>query len=170
MADHQSPYCHQCGGETVQAEVEGRSRPKCVDCGSITYYDPKLAVAVIISRDGEILLGKRGPGTREAGKWSFPAGFVERGERVEVAAAREAREEVNLAVEVGEILLIVSYEGEAVVLAVYLVASFSGVAAAGDDLIDVGWFSPDRLPDLAFPHDQAIIDAWVSAAGSERQA
>ncbi len=167
MEDRQSIYCQQCGGATVPADVDGRLRPRCVDCASITYFDPKLAVAVIVSRDGEILLGKRGPGTREAGRWSFPAGFVERGERVEVAAAREAREEVNLEVEVGEILLLVSYEGEAVVLAVYLAASFEGVPAAGDDLVDVGWFSPDGLPDLAFPHDQEIIDSWVRSTEIE---
>ena len=86
-------YCSSCGSLTAEQTVEGRFRPVCTVCGRVSYLDPKLAVAVLIVRAGRILLGKRGPGTRESGKWSYPAGFVERGERVEQAAAREAHAE-----------------------------------------------------------------------------
>ena len=95
-------YCAACGSPTEERTVEGCLRPVCTACGQVVYLDPKLAVAVLIARDGRLLLGKRGPGTREPGKWSFPAGFVERGERVERAAAREAREETGLDVVIGE--------------------------------------------------------------------
>jgi hypothetical protein len=47
-----------------------------------------------------------------------------------------------------------------VVLAVYLATSAAGTAEARDDLVDVGWFAPDALPDLAFPHDERIVAAW----------
>src|SRR5436189_1795028 len=112
--------------------VEGTSRPVCTVCGAVTYLDPKLAVAVVIERDGKLLFGKRGAHTREPGKWSFPAGFVERGERVEDAAAREAREEIGLEVTVGDLLGLYSSTGETVVLAVYVATAADGEAIAAD--------------------------------------
>jgi 8-oxo-dGTP diphosphatase len=153
-------YCQLCGSPTEERLVEDRTRPVCVDCGAVTYLDPKLAVAVVIERDGKLLFGRRGPGTRAPGKWSFPAGFVERGERVEDAAVREVREEVALDVELGPLLGLYSATGETVVLAVYLAAATSGTATARDDLVEIGWFAPEALPDLAFPHDERIVDAW----------
>jgi len=138
-------------------------RPVCGACGLVAYLDPKLAVAVLIARDGRVLLGKRGPGTREPGKWSFPAGFVERGERVEHAAAREAREETGLDVVIGELVGLYSSDGEPVVLAVYAVGAVTGEPVAGDDLTEVGWFPATALPELAFPRDRRIMAAWLAS-------
>ncbi len=156
-------YCAACGSPTEERLVEGSIRPVCTACGQVVYLDPKLAVAVLIARDGRILLGKRGPGAREPGKWSFPAGFVERGERVERAAAREAREETGLDVVVGDLVGLYSSDGETVVLAVYEATSAVGEPRAGDDLTEVGWFATSELPELAFPRDRRIMDAWLSA-------
>jgi mutator protein MutT len=124
------------------------------------YFDPKLAVAVVIERDGRLLFGRRGPGTRAPGLWSFPAGFVERGEQVEDAAVREVREEVGLEVTLGRLLGLYSATGETVVLVVYLAETAVGTAVASDDLVDVGWFAPSDLPELAFPHDERIVAVW----------
>lgn len=158
-------FCQQCGGKTEEREHDGRPRPVCTVCGAVTFLDPKLAAAVVIERDGRLLFGRRGPGTRAPGLWSFPAGFVERGERVEDAAIREAREEVGLAVVLGPLLGLFSATGETVVLAVYA-ASAAGEPVAGDDLTEVGWFSPDALPELAFPHDEQIVALWRKLRGS----
>jgi ADP-ribose pyrophosphatase YjhB (NUDIX family) len=114
----------------------------------------------VVERDGRILLGRRGPGTREPGKWSFPAGFVERGEAVEAAAVREVREEVGLAITLGPLLGLVSAAGEVVVLAVFAALAAEGEEVAGDDLTEVGWFAPDALPELAFPHDARVLADW----------
>ena len=158
-------YCQRCGAPTKERAIEGHRRPVCVACGAVTYLDPKLAVAVVIERDGRFLLGRRGEGTREAGKWSFPAGFVDRGEVVEVAAVREAREEVGLEVALGPLLGLFSREGESVVLAVYA-AHAEGEAVAGDDLVELGWFTADGFPPLAFPHDRQILTAWHEWRGA----
>ena len=155
-------YCQQCGQLTEEREIDGRQRPVCTACGAVTYFDPKLAVAVVVERRGKLLFGRRAPGARAAGKWSFPAGYVERGERVEDAAIREAQEEVGLVVELGPLLGLFSATGETVVLAVYAAASACGEPVASDDLDAVGWFPPEALPDLAFPHDERIVDAWCA--------
>src|ERR671911_1159364 len=161
-------YCAACGSLTEERPVEGSIRPVCTGCGQVVYLDPKLAVAVLIARDGRILLGKRGPGAREPGKWSFPAGFVERGERVERAAAREAREETGLDVVVGDLVGLFSSDGEMVVLAVYEAIAV-GEPRAGDDLTEVGWFGTSELPELAFPRDERIMDAWLAARETTRR-
>lgn len=153
-------FCQRCGGDTDEREVDGRARPVCFDCGAVTYLDPKLAVAVLIERGGKVLLGKRGPGAREPGKWAFPAGFVERGEPVEAAAVREVREEVGLEIELGPLLALISSAGETVVVAVYAAARAEGEAVAADDLEAVGWFAPGSLPELAFAHDARMLEAW----------
>ena len=153
-------HCQRCGHPTVEREIDGRPRPVCDACGAVTYLDPKLAAAVVIVRNGLFLLGRRGPGAREAGRWSFPAGFVERGERVEDAAVREVREEVGLDVELGPLLGLYSRPGDPVVLAVYTALTAHGDPVAADDLDAVACFPPDDLPDLAFPHDTQILADW----------
>ncbi|MCC6945380.1 MAG: NUDIX hydrolase [Thermomicrobiales bacterium] len=156
-------YCQQCGGETEQQERDGRLRPVCTRCGRVTWFDPRLAVAVVIERHNSVLLGKRGPGVRAPGLWGLPAGFVERGEVVEAAAVREVREETGLDVAVGAIQDVVSYEGESVVLLVFAATEVAGEPAPGDDLVEIGWFSLDALPQLAFVHDRSIIEAHLGA-------
>src|SRR5215210_1334910 len=116
LGRHYLVYCQQCGSPTEERLVEDRMRPVCVSCRAVTYLDPKLAVAVVIEREGKLLFGRRGPGTRAPGKWSFPAGFVERGERIEDAAVREVREEVGLEITLGPLLGLYSATGETVVL------------------------------------------------------
>ncbi len=145
-------------------EHDGRNRPVCTACGHITFLDPKLAVAALIVRDGQILLGKRGPGTRSPGRWSFPAGFVERGEQVEAATAREVREETGLEIEPGELLGLFSEAGETVVLAVYeaTIKTPGAVPVAADDLVELEWFPLDALPELAFERDYRIIERHLA--------
>lgn len=144
---------------------EGRDRPVCSACGHITFLDPKLAVAAVIVHDGSILLGKRGPGTRSPGKWSFPAGFVERGEQVEAATAREVLEETGLRISPGRLVGLFSEQGETVVLAVYEAELEDPEASpvAADDLEELGWFQLDALPALAFERDYRIIERFLSA-------
>ena len=159
-------YCQRCGGTTEMQERDGQMRPVCQSCGAITYLDPKLAVAVIIEQDERILLGKRADWTRSPGKWSFPAGFVDRGEVVEQAAIREVREEVGLAIEVGPVLGVLSEAGDPVVLVVYPAVSATGIPVASDDLTEVAWFAPDSLPELAFDHDLQIVRLWQDWRGA----
>jgi 8-oxo-dGTP diphosphatase len=56
---------------------------------------PKVGVAVIIIKDGKVLLGKR-IGSHGDGTWNFPGGHLEYGENWEDCAMREIGEETGL--------------------------------------------------------------------------
>ncbi|HZR97958.1 MAG TPA: NUDIX hydrolase [Chloroflexota bacterium] len=152
-------YCPHCATPLATREMEGYPRPVCPACGWTYYEDPKVAVAVLVGRDGKLLLNRRAiqPGL---GKWSFPSGYVNRGEVLEEAAAREVQEETGLDVQIQRLFGVYSERGNAVVLIVYTAESASGDAVAGEEVSEIGWFAPDELPPLAFPHDHAIIARW----------
>lgn len=153
-------FCSVCGGETVNEQHDGALRPVCRDCGQAVYLDPKLAATVVIEHNERLLLGLRGAHTREPGKWSFPGGFVDRGEVVEAAAIREVFEETGLRVALSPILDLLSHDGDSTVLAVYAATSITGTPLAGDDLDELQWFDIDALPDFAFAHDTTIVTTW----------
>lgn len=58
---------------------------------------PKVGVAVIISKNGKFLLGKR-RGSHGEGSWCFPGGHLEFNESWEDCAKRETLEETNLSI------------------------------------------------------------------------
>lgn len=161
-------YCSRCGHELGEREVGGRVRPACPVCGLVVYEDPKLAVAVLIEQDGRLLLGRRGPNAAAAGRWSFPAGFVDRGERVEDAAVREAREETGLGVRLDRLIGLYSAAGDPVVLAVYAATAFAGAPAPADDLVELAFFPLEDLPEPAFAHDRQIVADWLIWRGNRR--
>ena len=81
--------------------------------GAPVYLDPKLAAAVIIADERGILLQQRAMEPRR-GLWTFPSGYVDRGEQVERAAEREVREELGLSVRLTHLLGIYSEPGNPV--------------------------------------------------------
>ena len=58
----------------------------------------ELSASVVLWREGEILVMKRGAGAFSGGGWFFPGGHVEAGERPTEACARELFEETGIAI------------------------------------------------------------------------
>jgi 8-oxo-dGTP diphosphatase len=56
----------------------------------------RLATLAFVSHGDDVLLLRRPPGKRFAGRWNGPGGHVEPGEDVKAAARRELREESGL--------------------------------------------------------------------------
>jgi 8-oxo-dGTP diphosphatase len=157
-------YCATCGAGLTERHVHGRVRPFCAACGRPVFLDPKLAVAVLVTIGGRLLLQRRAI-EPALGRWTFPSGFVDRGEVVEAAAAREVREEVNLAVRIDWLVGLYSRAGEPVVLAAYAATALADAFAPGDEVDDVQLFDLDALPPLAFPHDARIIADFRAGGG-----
>jgi ADP-ribose pyrophosphatase YjhB (NUDIX family) len=161
-------HCLQCGTALVARFQEDRERPTCPACGYIFYLDPKVAVAVVLGDERGVLLGKRkiDPGS---GRWSFPAGYVNRGEVLEEAAVREVQEELSVQVELLGLVGVYSTRGDPVVLVVYAGSILDGEPTAdGHEVSEVRRFALDGLPELAFPHDRQVLADWkrVGKAGS----
>jgi ADP-ribose pyrophosphatase YjhB (NUDIX family) len=96
------------------------------------------------------------------GKWSFPSGYVNRGEKLERAVEREVLEECGLQVAVDRLVGLYSEAGNAIILAVYEAKVTGGELAPSDDeTLDVQVFSVDHLPELAFAHDRGIVSDWL---------
>jgi 8-oxo-dGTP diphosphatase len=157
-------FCFECGTQLVARHQEDRDRPTCPNCGLIHYRDPKVAVAVVLGDEHGVLLGKRGidPG---AGLWSFPAGYVNRGEVLEVAAVREVQEELGLPIHLTGLVGVYSDPGNPVVLVVYAGEIEGGEPTPdGHEVKEVRRFALDALPDgLAFPHDRRVLADWKRA-------
>lgn len=161
LAEPADGYCFRCGTALVARLQEDRSRPTCPACGFIVYLDPKVAVAVLVGDGDSVLLGRRAidPGS---GLWSFPAGYVNRGEVLEDAAIREVFEELGIVVRLTGLVGVYSESGEPVVLVVYSGEVVSGEPKAdGHEVTEVHNFRLDALPpDLAFPHDRQVLLDW----------
>lgn len=147
-------------------EVADSQRPVCPACGRVVYDDPKVAAICIVERDLKVLMVKRGnqPGI---GLWSMPGGYVDRGEVVEEAATREVLEETGLAVEVERLIGLFSKRAHPVIVAAFAAREVGGTLKAGPEALDVGFFSLDDLPPLAFAGDLSILDGWKCRRHSE---
>ena len=152
-------YCPSCASALEEKEAAGRQRPVCPNCGRVVFYDPKVTAICIVERGEQVLMVKRGnqPGY---GLWGMPGGFVDRGEVVEEAAAREVLEETGLEVEIDRLVGLFSEAGHPVMVATFAARELGGDLKAGDEALDVGFFSPADLPPLAFPRDVQILARW----------
>jgi ADP-ribose pyrophosphatase YjhB (NUDIX family) len=154
-------FCPRCGERMKPAEVDGRSRPRCAACGFVHFANPGVGAAVVL-RDGagRILLVRRGPGATRSGLWCVPAGYVDAGEDVRDAAARELREETGLVAEVGEVLQVASnrHDPAKPTVGIWFAGTITGGdLAPGDDADEAGWFPIDDPPPLAFPTDAELL-------------
>ena len=155
-------FCPRCSGR-LQVRVLKGGEPErliCCECSFVFYQGPKLVAAAIFELDGGIVLTQRAidPG---CGKWTFPGGFVERGERAEAAAEREALEESGVEIEATDIVGLYTYEDQIPAIAVFAARAIGGKLAPLDETMAVRSFRRDDLPwsDMAFPStEQALKD------------
>jgi len=121
--------------------------------------NPFCTVDAIIEVEGGIILIKR---KNPPLGWAIPGGFVDYGESLEDAVAREAKEEIGLDIElVRQFHTYSDPERDPrhhTITTVYI-ARASGKPVAGDDAKEARIFTKDTLPqDLAFDHKQILED------------
>ena len=158
-----SRFCGACG--QPMSDLPGERARKCPACGFTKY--PRLSPAIIVAvrRDDELLMA-RSPHF-PPGMMSVIAGFVEPGETLEEAVAREVFEETGVRVRD------VRYFGsQSWPFPNSLMIGFTAEYEAGElrpnpsEIEAAGWFRPQGLPKLPSPMSisRRLIDDFLSRA------
>lgn len=159
-------HCGACG--TRNEADSGGHRLRCPACGNVSFprTDPAIIVAV---RDGERCLLGRQPGW-PAGRYSTLAGFVEPGETLEAAVAREVREEAGVELAGCRYLGSQPWPFPASLMLGFEADAASTEIRLGDELEDAQWFDPDQfsaavrsgrlLPPLRLSISRWLIRHW----------
>jgi NAD+ diphosphatase len=159
-----SAHCPRCGEGTERLPGEwGRRCPRC----RYEHYPHLHPAVIVLVRDGDRCLLARKAGWAP-GRYALVAGFVDNGESLEGAVAREVKEEVG--VEVKDIRYVGSQNWPfPSQLMVGFVATYAGGELRPDpaELEDARWFRGDALPDLPSRHSisRFIIDNYATAQG-----
>ena len=135
---------------------------ECPHCGKefSEYKNPIPTVDIIIEIENQgIVLIKR---KNYPHGWALPGGFVDYGESVEHAAAREAREETSLKLENLRQFRVYSdpkRDPRQHTISVVFIARARGTPHPDDDAEDLGVFTSKSLPrPIAFDHEKILYD------------
>ena len=157
---HVFKHCPHCRADMAMRLEGGLERPVCPDCGFVQYLNPAPGAGVIVVRDQKVCLVKRKFPPRQ-GLWSFPTGFMEWDEDVQLTARREALEETGLEVRLTELFAVESgiLPPDIPVLVVFYRADETGgELQAGDDAAEVGFFACGDLPGpIAFAAHRRVL-------------
>ncbi|HEX8172799.1 MAG TPA: NAD(+) diphosphatase [Thermoanaerobaculia bacterium] len=165
--DARAKFCGACG--TALTNARGGFVRSCAQCGMETF--PRLDPAVIML----VTLGERALLARHhaySNRWSTLAGFVEPGETLEAAVAREVLEET------GVVAASVTYFGSqpwplpsSLMVGFRVVAATAEIRVDPEELADARWFTREEIVEQNVPLSgpvsisRALIDAWLRYAG-----
>jgi len=146
-------FCPTCG-HAVSLRIppaDNRERYVCGHCGAVHYENPLNVVGTVPVWEDRVLLCKRAIEPRY-GYWTLPAGFMERGETMAEAAARETLEETGARVEVQSLFTLLNLKKYHQVHLFYLARLVDAKILAGDESLEVRFFDEHEIPwnDIAF--------------------
>ncbi|MDT8423805.1 MAG: NAD(+) diphosphatase [Desulfuromonadales bacterium] len=143
--ERHSRFCGKCGKATRR--IDGHWGVRCSACNFERFPDLHPCVIVLIRRADELLLVRKAEW--QPGRYGLVAGFLDLGECLEEAVAREVAEETGIRVEN------VHYAGSQAwpfpsQLMTGFRADYAGgeVCAQDDELEEARWFALDKLPTL----------------------
>ncbi len=136
-------------------------RAVCPSCGTVHYENPKVVVGCVPEWNGQILLCRRAIEPRR-GFWTAPAGFLEIGESLHTAAARETAEEALAKVEIGSLLSIVNVLHAAQVHVMFRARLLSADHGAGVESLETALFDEEQIPwkDIAFASVRFALERY----------
>ncbi|HEY5559645.1 MAG TPA: NUDIX hydrolase [Steroidobacteraceae bacterium] len=164
-------FCPNCATPLERRIPDGDHLPRfvCPACGAIHYQNPKLVAGCVPEHDGRILLCRRAIEPRR-GFWTIPAGFMENGETLQQAAARECHEEALARVEIGGLCAIVHVLHAHQVHVMFRARLTDPSFGVGVESLEVKLCAEAELPwpDIAFPSVAFALRRYLEdrAAGS----
>jgi ADP-ribose pyrophosphatase YjhB (NUDIX family) len=165
-------FCSHCGSPVASKIPAGDHLPRfvCASCGMIHYKNPLLVLGCVPQWERKILLCRRAIEPR-LGYWTVPAGFMENGETMQAAAARECYEEALAKVEVGSLLAVVNVTHAGQVHVMFRARLAAPEFAPGPESLEVGLYEESEIPwgELAFPSGEFTLRKYFAdrAAGLE---
>ena len=158
-------FCANCGARTKSAEA-GHVR-RCPNCGA-EHHPRTDPVVIMLVADGDRAMLGRQPHW-PPGRYSALAGFVEPGESLEEAVAREVREESGVQVTDVRYRSSQPWPFPTSLMLGFSAGWASGEPAVGDgELEDVRWFTRKEIAggEVQLPPPEAIarrlIEEWLS--------
>ncbi len=162
--DRTHQFCGRCG-VPLRTKADERAK-ECPQCGLLHFPRLAPAIIVLVEQGNQLLLAR----SRHfmPGMYSVLAGFVEPGESLEEAVAREVKEEVGI--EIKDI----KYFGSQPwpfphSLMIGFTATYAGGEISRDDkeIEDAGWFSVEKLPRIPGKISIArkLIDGFLAKQG-----
>lgn len=147
-------FCSQCGANVSLRVPSGDSRPRfvCDQCQTVHYQNPRIVAGCLPVWEGRILLCRRAIQPRQ-GFWTLPAGFMENGETLEQAAARETLEEANARVHGLQLYTVFDLPHISQVYIFFRAELADLDFSAGEESLEVQLFEESDIPwgELAFP-------------------
>jgi len=164
------PRCSICGSATDMAEA-GYLR-RCPNCGAVHHPRTDPVVIMLVVDGDRALLGRQA--RWPPGRYSALAGFVEPGESLEEAVAREVREEAGIEVRAPRYVSSQPWPFPSSLMLGFVAEYMGGEPIMRDhELEDVRWFSREELlqirdgrrdglhvpPPIAIA--RRLIDGWL---------
>ena len=164
-------HCSVCGQPT-EPNRGGWSR-KCPACGSEHYPRVDPVVIMLAEHDGRLLLGRQPQ--YPPGRYSALAGFVEPGESIEAAVARELKEEAGITVSGVRYLTSQPWPfPSSLMIGAWAEAPDDSLTIDTKELDDARWFTREEVvsalagdPEATFQPPprwaiaRTLLDAWV---------
>lgn len=154
-------FCANCGKLTVA--TEGGIKRECPDCGTEHFPRTDPVVIMLAVRGDKCLMGRQAGWPEKT--WSALAGFVEQGESLEEACAREVGEEAGIAIGAVRYVLSQPWPFPSSLMIGLIAQALSQTITLDDELEDARWFSRDDVRAmLAGTHEHYNAPMALSAA------
>ena len=136
-------FCGRCGAATIFDQSGHRA--KCSDASCAQQYFPRTdpAIIVLVTHGDRCLLGRQ-PSWPEK-RFSTLAGFVEPGETLEKAVAREVREESGVIVEAAAYVASQPWPFPAALMVGFEARASSDAIQCGAEIAEARWFTAEQL-------------------------
>jgi ADP-ribose pyrophosphatase YjhB (NUDIX family) len=147
-------FCSQCGNPVTRMIPTGdnRMRHVCGHCATVHYENPRIVAGCLPVWRDQVLLCRRAIEPRR-GYWTLPAGFMENGETIEQAAARETLEEACARVRDLSLYTLFDLPHISQVYMLFRAELVDLDFAVGEESLEVRLFAESEIPwsELAFP-------------------
>jgi NAD+ diphosphatase len=161
-------YCGLCGALT--APRNAGHMLACTSCGAEFFPRIDPAIIVVVTDGTKALLGRQA--SWPAGRYSALAGFVEPGESLEQAVAREVEEETGVQITQARYFASQPWPFPASLMLGFHAEASAGPVRLDGELEDARWFELEELrhgPKILLPPAHTIarrlLEAWFQTQG-----